>query len=140
MTQTENKNSSKKWLIGLLALIVAIAALFGIYRIFGAKPSAGTKAITIAVVDDTGSTTVYESKTDAEYLRQAMEEIEDLTFSGADSEFGIMIDTVNGIRADYALDNAYWSFYVNEEYCNYGVDTQPVNDKDAFRIVYTPAE
>ena len=51
--------------------------------------------------------------------------------------YGYSIHTINGVKADYNTDNAYWSFYVNDEYCNYGVDTQPVNDKDAFKIVYT---
>ncbi|MEE0967314.1 MAG: DUF4430 domain-containing protein, partial [Bacilli bacterium] len=44
---------------------------------------------------------------------------------------------VNGVTADYNTDGAYWGFYVNEEYCNYGIDQQPVNDQDAFQIVYT---
>jgi hypothetical protein len=38
------------------------------------------------------------------------------------------------------LDGAYWSFNVNGEYCNYGVSEQPVEDGDAFEIVYTKAE
>ena len=66
-----------------------------------------------------------------------MEEAEGLTFSGTESEYGMMVDTVNGERADYNQDGAYWSFYINGEYCNYGIDTQPVADKDAFSICYT---
>ena len=139
MTETTNKSNRKLW-IGIAALVVVIAALIGIYFAFGAKPSAGSKALTIEVINDEGASTMYETKTDAEYLRQAMEETDGLTFSGTDSEYGLMVDTVNGLRADYVLDNAYWSFYVNEEYCNYGVDAQPVNDGDAFQIIYTPAE
>lgn len=139
MTENTNKSNKKLW-IGIAALVVVIAALIGIYFAFGAKPSAGSKALTIEVINDEGTSTMYETKTDAEYLRQAMEETEGLTFSGTDSEYGLMVDTVNGLRADYVQDNAYWSFYVNEEYCNYGVDAQPVNDGDAFRIIYTPAE
>jgi len=79
-------------------------------------------------------------QTDAEYLRQVMDEAEGLTYGGADSEYGIMIDSINGVRADYTLDGAYWSFYVNGEYCNYGIDTQPVADGDVFKIEYTLAE
>lgn len=140
MTETQNKSSRKLW-IGIAALVIVIAALIGIYFAFGAKPTSGFKELTIEVIDDEGAGTLYKTKTDAEYLRQAMEETEGLTFSGTDSaEYGLMIDTVNGLRADYVQDNAYWSFYVNEEYCNYGVDSQPVNDGDAFQIIYTPAE
>ena len=73
----------------------------------------------------------------AEYLRQAMEEADGLTFSGTESEFGLTVITVNGETADYNTDGAYWAFYVNGEYCNYGIDTQPVAEGDAFSITYT---
>lgn len=144
MTETTNKNNKKalKIALGVGALVVLVAVFALVYNQFSAKPTAGAKAISIEVVDDTAASTTYEINTDAEFLRQAMEEAEaeGLTFSGAESEYGMMVDTVNGIRADYTLDGAYWSFYVNDEYCNYGIDTQPVTDGDDFSIVYTPAE
>lgn len=143
MTETNNTNKKKKTLkiaLGVGALAVLVAAFALIYHQFSAKPVKGAKAITIEVVDDAAASTIYEVNTDAEFLRQAMEEADGLTFSGAESEYGLMVDTVNGIRADYNLDGAYWSFYVNDAYCNYGIDTQPVNDGDAFSIVYTPAQ
>lgn len=142
MTETNNTSSKKtlKIALGVGVLAVLIAAFALIYNRFSAKPVEGAKAITIEVVDDTAASTTYEVNTDAEFLRQAMEEAEGLTFSGSESEYGLMVDTVNGIRADYTEDGAYWSFYVNDVYCNYGIDSQPVNDGDAFSIVYTPAE
>jgi len=137
---TETKKTNKKVILGVGILVVLVVALAMVYAAFGAKPVAGSKSITIEVVNKAQESTVYEVKTDAEYLRQAMEEADGLTFSGAEGEFGIMIDTVNGERADYTLDGAYWSFTVNGGYSNYGVDTQPVMDGDAFGIIYTPAQ
>ena len=134
------KKSNKNIIIGAAVLVALIAVLAVVYVIFGAKPAAGSKAITIEVVNQAQESTVYEVQTDAEYLRQAMEETEGLTFSGTESEFGLMVDTVNGERADYTLDGAYWSFYVNGEYCNYGIDSQPVLDGDAFAVMYTLAQ
>jgi len=133
---TETKKMNKKAFIGVIALVLLVAALAIVYFVFGAKTVAGSKEITIEVVNKAQESIVYEVKTDAEYLRQAMEEAEGLTFSGE----GTMIDTVNGERADYTLDGAYWGFNVNGTYCNYGVDEQPVMDGDAFSIVYTPAQ
>ena len=77
-----------------------------------------------------------------ELVDKAMEEAKDqgLTFESEDGDYGLMVTTVNGERAIYAEDGAYWSFYVNEEYCNYGISEQPVEDGDAFKIVYTKAE
>lgn len=48
-----------------------------------------------------------------------------------------MVTVVNGVSADYNVDGSYWAFYVNDEYCQFGVDEQPVNDKDTFKIEYT---
>ena len=63
-----------------------------------------------------------------------------LEFEGEEGEFGMSIMTVNGETADFNVDASYWSFYVNDEYCNYGVSEQPVEDRDAFAIVYTVYE
>lgn len=133
----ESKKANKKVIIGAVALVAVVAILAIVYVAFREKPVEGSKAITIEVTGKSGEMKEYQVRTDAEYLRQAMEETEGLTFSGAESEYGLMVDTVNGDLADYNADGAYWGFYVNGEYCNYGIDTQPVEDGDVFGIVYT---
>lgn len=141
MTQ-EKKKLNKKALFGVIALVALIAIFAVVYSVFREKPVEGSKSITIEVISKDAKATTYELKTDAMYFRQAMEETEGLTFGGTEGEYGMMVDTVNGEKADYAADGAYWSFYVNGGYCNYGIDTQPVEDGDAFKIVYevyTPA-
>ena len=131
------ENNKRKIIIGAVAL-AAVAIIFaGIYFIFGAKPVEGSKSITIDVVNDKQERTTYELHTNAEYLREAMEEAEGLTFSGTEGEYGMMVDTVNGLKADYNENGAYWGFYVNGDYCNYGIESQPVLDGDAFSIEYT---
>ena len=134
------KTNNKKKIWGAVALVALVAVFAAVFVIFRAKPVAGEKDITIEVIDNNQASTMYEVSTDAEYLQQAMEEAEGLTFSGTESEYGLMVDTVNDLRADYTLDGAYWGFNVNGEYCNYGISEQPVADGDAFQIVYTPAE
>ncbi len=134
---TETKKSSKKTVIGVLILAALIVVLGIVYAVFREKPTEGTKNITIEVVNKEQENSSYEVQTSAEYLRGAMEEAEGLTFSGTDSEFGLTVDTVNGETADYNTDGAYWAFYVNGEYCNYGVDSQPIADGDVFTIAYT---
>lgn len=130
------KKANKKVVIGIIALVAVVAILAAVYFVFVTKPVAGSKDITIEVVNKEQQSTSYELSTTAEFLRQAMEETEGLTFSGAESEYGMMVDTVNGETADYNADGAYWSFYVNDTYCNYGIDTQPVLDGDKFSIKY----
>lgn len=127
---------SLKIVLGVIGVVVLIAVLVAVWMIFGAKPQAGAKEITIEVINSADESTVYELNTDAEYLRQAMDEAEGLTYDGTESEYGIMISAINGEVADFNTNGAYWSFYVNGEYCNYGIDTQPVADGDAFVIEY----
>ena len=130
---------STKITIAVLAAVVVIAAFVGVYFVFGPKTTQGAKAITVEVVDNNGETTTYETRTDAEYLRQALEELDaatDFAIAGEESDYGLYITTVNGITADYNADGAYWSVYVNGEYGMYGVDTRPVTDGDAYSIVY----
>ena len=67
-------------------------------------------------------------------------ENDEFTYEGTDSDYGIMINTINGVTADYNVDGAYWAIYVNGEYGQYGADTQPVADGDAFQFVYETAQ
>lgn len=123
-------------ILKLVAVIALIAAMAFAFVTFSEKPVEGTKAITIEVVDNNQQSKTYSLKTDAQYLRQAMDEADGLTYDGSDGPYGFSISTVNGVVADWNVDQSYWAFYVNDEYCNYGVDSQPVNDLDAFKIVY----
>ena len=151
-------------IIGLVALVAVIAIFLVIWNLNRPKPQTtaeapsaqadtevkedvtdpapaaeGSKHITIEVTGADGKTVSYELNTDAEYLRQAMDEADGLTYSGTDSDFGMMVEVVNGEQAIYSEDNAYWAFYVNGEYGNYGIDSQPVTDGDTYSIVYEAA-
>ena len=134
------KNNKKKIIIGLMAFVAIIAAFIAIYFNFREKPVEGSKEIVIKVINQDNKVATYELKTDAQYLKEAMDEAKGLEYSGTESQYGLMVDTVNGVRADYTLDGAYWSFLINDVYCNYGISEQPVEDGDAFEIVYTKAE
>lgn len=136
-----SETGNRKKLAIAAAVVVAAAVIFGvIYLCFAPKAAEGSKRLTIEVVDDTGASKVFTVHTDAEYLREALEETKGLTVEGTESDYGLMVETVNGVTADYNADGAYWAFYVDGEYCNYGVDEQPVMDGESYSIVYTAAE
>ncbi len=135
----ENQKSSKKGLIiGVVVLAVLVVAALLIYKVLGPKISKGEKEIAIEVVNSNGDVFTYGIDTDAEYLRQAMDEAAVLgfTYSGSESEYGLYLETINGETADYTKDGAYWSIYVNDEYGMYGVDSQPVTDGDRYSFRY----
>ena len=140
MSETAAKGNGKKIAL-FIAVLAVIAIIFGgIYAVFSPKATKGAKEISIEVVDDKGESKTYTAHTDAEYLRQVFDEIEDLSVEGTESDYGLMVETVNGVTANYDVNGTYWAFYLGEDYCNYGVDQQPVEDGQAYRIVYTLAE
>ena len=123
--------------VGLFVALVAVMAI--VYVTFREKPVEGSKEITIEVINQADESKVYEVETDAQFLRQAMEEAEGLEFSGQEGAYGLMIEIVNGESAIYDKDKAFWCIKVNGQDGS-GVDSQPVKDGDQFQIIYTEAE
>ena len=122
-------NGNKKILVAVISmLIVAVAGI--LYVVFAPNAVNGSKAINVIVVDDKGKETVYKTRTDAEYLREALEEMKDLKIEGTEGEFGLYVNTVNGVKADYETDKTY------DKQCNYSIDEQPIKDGDTFYIKY----
>lgn len=46
-------------------------------------------------------------------------------------------DTLNGIKADWTADRAYWGFYNGEEYMMVGVNETSISGGEHYRFVYT---
>ncbi len=133
----EKKTNKKGTIIGIIVLVVLVAVFLIAWSALKPQTSAGAKTVTINVVNSEGKTTEYVVKTDAKVLRQVMDEAEGLTYDGIEDSTSFMILTVNGETTDYSVDQSYWGFYINGEYCNYGINDQPVADGDVFTIEYT---
>ena len=131
------KRISLPKVLAAAAFALLVAALAFVYATFSEKAVSGSKAVTLEVISSAAEKTVYTLQTDAEYLCQAMEEAEGLTFAAEEGPYGLAVSSVNGEIADYNVNGAYWGFSVNGEYCNYGISQQPVHDGDVFTIAYT---
>ena len=94
----------------------------------------GDTKFTFLVFDKDGEETAFEVHTDQEIVGAALLELG--LISGDEGEFGLYVKTVNGITADYEVDQTYWAFYVNGEYATSGVDTTKIQPGDvyAFRV------
>lgn len=136
MNETMNKRSNKKIVIAGVIIAALIAIFAGVYFLLAPKANAGAKDITLTVVDDAGAETVYDVNTDAEYLVEVFDEVEGLTVEGDDGDYGLYINTVNGVTADFNADGAYWSIYVNGEVGMNGANNQPVIDGNTYSLVY----
>ena len=122
---------NKKAIIAVLVLVVFVAVAAVCWFAFGPKAIAGSKTITVDVTHKDGATNSYEIHTDAEFLREAMEQ-ENLVF-GNDSEYGLYILTVDGETADEA-NQEWWGYTKSGEAVNYGVDTCPIADGDHYEF------
>ena len=69
-------------------------------------------------------------KTDKATLGEAMYEhglVNDATF----------FDTLNGIKADWNKDQAYWGFYQGEEFMMVGINDTEIIGGESYRFVYS---
>ena len=57
--------------------------------------------------------------------------------AGEDGAYGLYVKVVNGITADYDVDQSYWSFYVNGDYAMTGVDSTAIEEGAVYSLVYT---
>lgn len=140
---TSNNNAKHKRSILLVCLLLAAAVVLALVFHFASAKNVqkGSKECSLTVTDDSGTSKTYECSTDAEYLRQLMDELsadqtQEFSYEGSEGQYGLFINTVNGLTADYDKDHAYWAIYVDGEYAQNGADTQPVNDGDKFELKY----
>ena len=126
---------STKMILGVVLLVVVIAALLGVYFATRPETTQGAKTFTVEVVHADGSSKTFTYHTDEEYLGTVLE-AEGL-IKGEMGPYGLTIFEVDGERAVWEENGAYWAIFVNGEYGMTGVDTTPVNDGDAFKLEYT---
>ena len=90
----------------------------------------GETTFPFTVVDKEGNETLFEIHTDKEMVGEALLELD--LIKGEDGAYGLYVKTVNGITADYDIDQTYWAFYVNDTYALSGVDTTKITAGDTY--------
>ena len=124
---------NKKTLIAVIVLIVAVILAGAAWMVWKPTGTAGDKAIVVEVVTD-DSAKEYKIRTDAEFLRGAMEEAE--LVEGSESEYGLFVTGVAGITADDSKQQ-WWCFTKGGEDLFTGVDDTPIADGDHFEATLT---
>jgi len=124
--------------LGGCAAVVILALLLAVYTLTKPVPITGSKNISIDVVYENNETDHYQISTEAQFLLDALNAIPDFKIDGtASQEFGLMVTSINGRRADYKKDGAYWSLLCDEEPCSYGVSQQTIRDGEHYTFQYT---
>ena len=91
----------------------------------------GEKTVEMTVTAEDKSI-VITVKTDAETVGDMLRETSIAT--GSEGDYGLFVDTVNGIKADWDTDGTYWGFYVDGEYSSVGVDSVDIPTDGALNI------
>ncbi len=129
---------NKRTIIAIVAAVLVIALLATGYFLTRPKTQEGMKSFTLTIVHGDGTSKDMALKSDADYLGAFLQE--EGVISGEMGQYGLYIKEVDGEKAVYEEDNAYWAFYEGEEYANLGIDLTPITEGAVYKLVYTPAD
>ncbi len=94
----------------------------------------GSKNMIVEVKADNQSVK-FTIHTEAETVGAAL--LENELIAGDEGEYGLYVKEVNGITADYDVDQSYWAFYIDGEYATAGVDSTEIAEGSTYKLEYT---
>jgi len=97
----------------------------------------GATAFIFEVTDGDGNVSVWNVRTNETTVGDALVGVG--LIEGDLSDFGLMVTHVNGLRADFTEDGAWWAFYIDGEMAMVGVDSTDIEEGASYAFVYTPA-
>ena len=134
---------NKKLIVALIAFVAVIAVVAGIW--FANRPEAPTDTttptgetqsmmkFTVIVVHADGTEKTFSYETAGGNLGPVLV-AEGLV---VESDSPGLYNTVDGVTADWNVDQSYWSFYIGDEMAMYGLNDAVIHDGDVFKLVYT---
>ena len=126
---------SKKLIVSLVALVLVIAVMAGVYLTTRPEAVEGQKDVTVVIVYEDDTEKKLEYATTCEYLSELLLEKELVT--GYESEeYGFTIESVDGIKLDWATDGAYWALYEGDAYATTSAAGIVLTDGGVYRLVY----
>lgn len=130
----KQKNSKLKLIIGALILVVLVTVMWGVYNYTRPDTQPGSKDIVVEVRIPEEENKQFDINTDAEYLRQALDEIN--LVKGSESTYGFFITEVNGRAADDS-NQEWWKITKDGEDVFEGIDQIVISDGDHYELILT---
>ena len=93
----------------------------------------GAKTVVVEVLAE-GQMITFTVKTDKDTVGAAL--LEHGLIAGEDSQYGLYIKTVNGMVADFDVNQRYWAFYIDGQYAMSGADTTTITEGVKYRFAY----
>ena len=139
------KRFAKRFLAALLALALTVClaacargSKSGLWAdaLYQKDTALGKGATTVQVeVQAEDRSVTFTVKTDKTTLGEALLELG--LIDGEQGEYGLYVKVVNGITADYDVDQSYWSFCRDGEMMMVGVDGAEIADGEHYELIYT---
>lgn len=139
------KMNSMKKLLSVIGVCVLIAAMALNFTGCGSNTTPETTAaqeaasagvtFTVTVTDLEGKETSFEVTSDKATVGEAL--LEEGLITGDMGDYGLYINSVNGIAADWDKDQTYWAFYIDGEYAMTGVDSTKIDPESVYNFVLT---
>ena len=90
----------------------------------GETVGTGAQSFSLTIVDDQSQEVHVTVNTDKETVGEALQELH--IIFGTMGDYGLYIETVNGLTVKYEDNGCYWAFYINGEYAQQSADLTPV--------------
>ena len=110
----------------LISMLLVIVMVFGLAACGKAEPKATGASFTVVVTDLEGKETTFEYTSDKATVGEAL--VAEGLIEGHKTEYGLYVDSVNGIALDWEKDGKYWAFYIDSEYAMTGVDATEITE------------
>lgn len=94
----------------------------------------GAKTVVVEVKAQE-KTVTFTIKTDKDTVGAAL--LEHGLIAGDEGPYGMYVKVVNGMSADYDVDQRYWAFYTNGEISMTGVDVTAITEGATYQMVYS---
>ena len=110
----------------LISMLLVMVMVFGLAACGKAEPKATGASFTVVVTDLGGKETTFEYTSDKATVGEAL--VAEGLIEGHKTEYGLYVDSVNGIALDWEKDGKYWAFYIDGEYAMTGVDATAITE------------
>lgn len=109
----------------MICLVTALVMFFTLAACSGKNeaPSAPV-SFNVIVTDLEGNETAFEYTSAAASVGEAL--MAEGLVEAHNASFGLFIDAVNGIAANWDHEQTYWAFYINGEYATTGIGETPI--------------
>jgi hypothetical protein len=144
----ERIQKMKKTLISTISLILTLVFMLSLFSCAPKKEAElwddavykesvtlgeGEKTLTVELKVNEHLIT-FTLKTDKATVGEAL--IENELVSGDEGPYGLYVKVVNGMTADYDIDQSYWAFYINGEFAMTGIDMTEIKEGEIYRLEY----